>query len=81
MRRLTCSDGRRIGYREMMKWIALATVCGLPATSIPSGLTAAGLPVGVQLIGPRGSDARTIVIAQAIEERLGGFVPPPSPIN
>ena len=37
----------------------------------------AGLPVGAQLIGPRGADARTLAVAEAIEERLGGFVAPP----
>ena len=76
-RRLTLCDGRRIGYREMMKWIALATVCGLPATSVPAGLTAVGLPVGVQLIGPHGGDDRTLAVAQAIDEEIGGLVPPP----
>jgi amidase len=76
LRKLMLSDGRRVGYREMMRWIALATVCGLPATAMPAGLAPGGLPVGVQLIGPEGGDMRTIAIAQAIEEALGGFVAP-----
>lgn len=48
---LTTSDGRRIRYLEQVDWIALATVCDLPATVIPVGLTPEGLPVGVQIIG------------------------------
>ena len=60
----------------MLKWIALATVCGLPATAIPSGLNALGLPVGVQIIGPRGGDALTLAVAQAIDEQFGGFSAP-----
>ncbi len=76
-RRLTTSDGARIPYLAMIRWIALATACGLPATAIPAGQAASGLPVGVQLIGPRGSDSRMIAIAEAIETRLGGFLAPP----
>jgi amidase len=76
---LTLSDGAKLPYLAMLRWIALATACGLPATAIPAGQTATGLPVGAQLIGPRGADARTIAIAEAIEERLGGFIAPPEP--
>jgi amidase len=76
-RRLELSDGTKASYGAMLRWIALATACGLPATAIPVGQTPAGLPVGAQLIGPRGSDARTLAAAEAIEARLGGFVAPP----
>jgi amidase len=33
--------------------------------------------VGAQLIGPRGGDGRTLSLAQAIDELIGGFVAPP----
>ena len=78
-RTLTQSDGRKIGYGSMLNWIGLATACGLPATAIPAGLSPGGLPVGVQLIGPRGGDSRTLAAAQAIEDELGGFQAPPAP--
>jgi amidase len=71
------SDGKKIPYGAMLNWIALATACGLPATAIPVGATPAGLPVGLQLIGPRGGDSRTLAAAQAIEDALGGFREPP----
>ena len=76
-RTLALPDGSKLPYLAMLRWIALATACGLPATAIPAGQTATGLPVGAQLIGPRGADSRTIAIAEAIEARLGGFVAPP----
>jgi amidase len=75
-RTLTLSDGTKVPYLAMLRWIALATACGLPATAIPVGQTPGGLPVGAQLIGPRGADSRTIAIAEAIEDLLGGFVAP-----
>ena len=70
-------DGAKFAYTAMMRWIGLATACRLPATAIPVGQTPEGLPVGAQIIGPHGADARTIGVAQAIDERLGGFVGPP----
>jgi amidase len=76
-RRLKTSDGREIPYVSMLNWIALATACQLPATCVPAGLTHGGLPVGAQIIGPRGGDAKTLAVAQAIDENIRGFVPPP----
>ena len=73
---LELSDGTKAPYVAMLRWIALATACGLPATAIPVGQTPLGLPVGAQLIGPRGGDSRTLAAAEAIETRLGGFVAP-----
>jgi amidase len=61
----------------MLSWIALASACLLPATTVPAGQTADGLPVGVQLIGPHGGDGRTLAVAQAIDEDVHGFAVPP----
>jgi amidase len=76
-RKLKASDGREHPYTSMLGWIALATACHLPATAVPAGRTRAGLPVGVQLIGPYGADSKTLGIAQALEEQVRGFEPPP----
>jgi aspartyl-tRNA(Asn)/glutamyl-tRNA(Gln) amidotransferase subunit A len=44
-----------------------ASIAGLPAISIPAGLTTEGLPVGVQLIGPLKSDANILALASSLE--------------
>jgi len=75
---LTLSDGTKAPYLALLRWVALATACGLPVTTVPAGRTPGGLPVGAQLIGPRGADSRTLAVAEAIEDRLGGFTRPPA---
>ncbi len=49
---------------------------GIPGLSIPFALTKAGLPVGLELDGPEGSDRRLLAIGLALE-RLFGRLPPP----
>jgi amidase len=78
LRKVRLSNGGTISYLEMMNWIALASLAGLPATVVPIGTTERNLPVGVQIIGKRGGDADTLAVAQAIEERFGGFLAPPN---
>jgi amidase len=58
-------------------WAGLASLCYLPATAAPIGLTARGLPVGLQIIGPGGEDPTTIEFARLLAAEIGGFVPPP----
>lgn len=54
---------------------ALASIAGLPALSIPAGADEQGLPIGLQLIGPDGSEAALIALARTLEPALGGAVP------
>jgi Asp-tRNA(Asn)/Glu-tRNA(Gln) amidotransferase A subunit family amidase len=42
----------------------LWTLCGMPAISLPLLQSANGLPLGVQLVGPRGGDARLLRTAR-----------------
>jgi amidase len=51
---------------------------GHPALVLPALRTATGMPVGVQLVGPYGSDERLISLAEALEPQLGvaGSRPP-----
>jgi amidase len=70
-------DGRKIPYNDQMAWAGIATLNGLPATTIPNGRTESGLPVGVQIVGGYLEDLTTIAFAGLIEREFGGFTPPP----
>jgi len=54
-------------------WIGLPAVAYLPATAIPAGQSAGGLPIGLQIIGPEYGDLDTIAIARALEACHRGF--------
>lgn len=66
-------DGPRPPRRESASDImrALGNLAGLPGVSFPCGLAKDGLPVGLQLVGPRGSDARLLAAVQAYQEQTG----------
>ncbi|MEW6339113.1 MAG: indoleacetamide hydrolase [Paraburkholderia sp.] len=48
-----------------------ASNAGIPGLSLPAGMTAEGLPVGLELDGPLGSDRRLLAIGVAFEQLLG----------
>ena len=54
-------------------WLSWATftfpfnLTGQPAVSVPCGFTAAGLPVGLQIVGPQHSDPAVLTAAQAFQ--------------
>jgi Asp-tRNA(Asn)/Glu-tRNA(Gln) amidotransferase A subunit family amidase len=48
----------------------LWTLCGMPALNLPLMQGANGLPLGVQLVGPRGGDARLLRTARWLAARL-----------
>jgi aspartyl-tRNA(Asn)/glutamyl-tRNA(Gln) amidotransferase subunit A len=54
-----------------------ANLAGTPAISVPCGLDAAGLPVGLQLTAPVLEEARLLRIAHALEAALGLDLRPP----
>lgn len=49
-----------------------ASLAGLPAVSVPVGLTKDGIPIGLQIIGAAEADADILVMAQQVEELRRG---------
>jgi aspartyl-tRNA(Asn)/glutamyl-tRNA(Gln) amidotransferase subunit A len=60
-------DGRDATATGAEAFTMVANLAWLPAISIPAGLTAAGLPVGLQVIGRRWSDGLLLQLAHLYE--------------
>ncbi len=61
--------------RTYFHWLANAyavTIVGHPAISLPVGLDRNGMPFGLQIVGPRGGDAKVLAVAAALESLLAG---------
>lgn len=48
-------------------FVSPAAVAGIPALSVPVGKTSAGLPVGMQVMGPRLGDTAVLSVGQILE--------------
>jgi amidase len=56
-----------LGLTRFMPFPPLMNLAGMPAISVPAGLSSEGLPIGVQLAGPRGSEALLLSVARQLE--------------
>lgn len=54
---------------------------GIPGITLPAGLTKTGLPVGLSLDGPMGSDTKLLGIGLSMEALLGVLPPPNLPLK
>jgi amidase len=65
-------DGQEL--TTYVDWIAITfclSLTGCPVVALPCGLSDEGLPIGVQLVGRPGSDARLLSYARRLEEAVG----------
>jgi amidase len=69
-------DGQTVPYRLQIVYPMLTILAGHPATAFPGGLSKAGLPLGLQAIGPYLEDRTPLRFVQLIEDQRGGFVAP-----
>ena len=58
-----------------LRMVVAVNLLGLPAVAVSAGLDGAGLPLGVQVIGPRFREDLCLDAAAAIEQALGTPVP------
>ena len=64
-------EGRR--FDNYVDWLGLTfvlTLTACPSASVPVGFTEAGLPVGLQILGPPRGEAAVLRAAAAIEEAI-----------
>ena len=59
------------GYLEWMRVCSRISVTGCPAISIPAGLTAGGLPVGLQLVARPFAERSLLELADAVDAQAG----------
>lgn len=67
-------------FDSYIDWLAIVyaiTLICCPALSLPCGLTAAGLPVGLQMVAPPRAEGRLLAGARLLEELLGTPVKTP----
>ncbi len=70
-------NGRKL--TNYIDWIAptfCVSIATLPAGSVPAGLTRAGLPVGLQVIGPHYSEPSILIAMKLVEQARPLGLPP-----
>jgi amidase len=58
-------------YHRWMEVVTPVTLGGLPALNVPVGFNEAGLPMGMQLIGPPRGDLAVLRLAKAYDDATG----------
>ena len=76
LRKVPLPEGGTQSFWDFLTYIAPATLTGCPATTAPAGLSASGLPVGLQIMAPYLEDATAIKFAELLAREIGGFQPP-----
>ncbi|MFD1344041.1 amidase [Litorisediminicola beolgyonensis] len=67
--------GKPCAGRDHAAFTPQANHAGCPAISLPSGTTPDGLPLGLQIVAPRGQDARLLALAAKVAPLIGGTDP------
>ncbi len=70
-------NGKMVSTIDQRFWAGYSGNFYLPSTVAPIGLTAQGLPCGVQIITRAYGDYTSLRFAELLEREYGGFVPPP----
>jgi Asp-tRNA(Asn)/Glu-tRNA(Gln) amidotransferase A subunit family amidase len=66
-------NGESVATFRAMGYAHAANVFDLPAACVPAGRTAAGLPVGVQIVGRPHGESLVLAAAGVVEAALGGW--------
>ncbi|HEY0977674.1 MAG TPA: amidase [Flavobacteriales bacterium] len=72
-------DNGPVRYMGYVPFGAIINATGHPTLSVPMGLNAQGLPIGLQVVGPLHSEEELLHLAMLLKPLVNGFVPPPQP--
>jgi amidase len=70
-------DGKTVSFRVQSAYSGLSILSGIPGTAIPIGLSADGLPISIQVLGPYLEDRTTLEFARLVAAEIGGYQRPP----
>jgi len=76
--RIAPRHGSTVGRSWLLTPAAVFNLAGVPVTEVPLGLSARGLPLGVQVAAGPNRDHVAIAVALELERVFGGWVPPRS---
>ncbi len=74
-------DGESRALIGTIDWLGLVGILGLPSAVVPIGRTAAGLPVGMQIVAPFLQDRRAVRAARTGRARCSAGTPRPRASN
>lgn len=72
-------EGEQGAVQRLLALMSIASLAGLPQVSLPLLEMPGGLPLGVSLIGPRGSDLALLALGEALSVAVAG--PAPAALN
>lgn len=75
--RMVPVNGHTQPSTDALFWAGYPGIVGVPATAVPLGLSADGLPVGAQIVGPLFGDPLCLRFARWLEDGYRAFVAPP----
>jgi amidase len=70
-------NGEPRNHFELSWWLMVVNLTDHPSVTAPIGRTAAGIPVGMQVIVPYLHDRRAIRVARLLRDVVGGYDVPP----
>ncbi len=72
----TWRPGAKQCYRDTMRFSQWLNLTGFPGASVPTSLSAEGLPIGVQVIGRPHEEELVLAVAERIENGRGSWQAP-----
>jgi amidase len=69
--------GTDVAHADLIAWLGLIGVLGLPSVVVPAGTTSAGRPAGVQIVTPWYREREGVQLAAAAGPPIGGYRSPP----